>query len=250
MRNPFGLAFARDGSLLVSENSYDVRGSRPVWGTGDLLWRIDPRQPALWYGWPDFHGDQPLTRSDHFTAPANQRPSSCCRAPQPAAAAGGEVWRAFVGRWLDVSSRQPTSASSARLSSAEFGDMSPTVGKVMAPVGFNVVRVNTSSGDIELFAVNKPRGDKTGPASFVGSGGLERPVACRFSRDGDALYIVDFGQVRMTTAGPQAGAEHWRPCGGSHGREVGDEINAAARRAVVLVPLLAALQSGCGNGSP
>ena len=32
-RNPFGLAFSPDGELYVSDNGYDDRGSRPVWGT-------------------------------------------------------------------------------------------------------------------------------------------------------------------------------------------------------------------------
>ena len=43
LRNPFGLAFAPDGTLYVTDNSYDVRGSRPVCGTGDLLWEVDAR---------------------------------------------------------------------------------------------------------------------------------------------------------------------------------------------------------------
>src|SRR5687768_665747 len=38
-RNPFGLAFSPDGGLYVTDNAYDDRGSRPVWGTPDLLWK-------------------------------------------------------------------------------------------------------------------------------------------------------------------------------------------------------------------
>jgi hypothetical protein len=37
LRNPFGLAFSPSGELFVTDNSYDERGSRPIWGTGDLL---------------------------------------------------------------------------------------------------------------------------------------------------------------------------------------------------------------------
>ena len=32
-RNPYGLALANDGKLFLTENAYDVRGSRPVWGS-------------------------------------------------------------------------------------------------------------------------------------------------------------------------------------------------------------------------
>src|SRR5690606_11694652 len=50
-RNPFGLALAPDGKLFLTENAYDVRGSRPIWGAGDVLWEI---KEGLWYGWPDY----------------------------------------------------------------------------------------------------------------------------------------------------------------------------------------------------
>jgi glucose/arabinose dehydrogenase len=57
-RNPFGLTFAPDGTLYCSENQYDERGSRPVYGAGDLLWKV---QPGIWYGFPDYWGNIPIT---------------------------------------------------------------------------------------------------------------------------------------------------------------------------------------------
>src|SRR5687768_1186161 len=57
-RNPFGLAFAPDGSLYVSDNGYDMRGSRPVFGSADWLWRVEN---GRWYGWPDYAEGRPLT---------------------------------------------------------------------------------------------------------------------------------------------------------------------------------------------
>jgi glucose/arabinose dehydrogenase len=88
---------------------------------------------------------------------------------------------------------------------AQFGDMAPGVGKVLAPVGFKVVRVDVTNGVIRDFAVNK--GKKNGPASWLDNDGLERPVSVRFSPEGDALYVVDFGILKMTTKGaePQKG---------------------------------------------
>ena len=70
-RNPFALAFSPDGRLFVIDNSYDTRGSRPVHGTGDLLWSVTP---GTWYGWPDFHGARPLNQGDHFRPPWKERP--------------------------------------------------------------------------------------------------------------------------------------------------------------------------------
>lgn len=34
-------------------------------------------------------------------------------------------------------------------------------------------------------------------------GGVERPVSVKFSNDGNALYVVDFGIVKMTERGPE-----------------------------------------------
>jgi hypothetical protein len=79
--------------------------------------------------------------------------------------------------------------------------MAPKVGKVVEPVGFRIVYVDPRDGVLHDFAVN--RGKKNGPASKLKTGGLERPVAVRFDRAGDAMYVVDFGIVRMDNSGPK-----------------------------------------------
>jgi len=84
---------------------------------------------------------------------------------------------------------------------AEFGDMAPNVGKVLAPVGCKVVRVNVNDGVIEDFAVNK--GKKNGPATWLKKGGLERPVDAKFDPSGSALYVVDFGIMKMPGKGSE-----------------------------------------------
>ena len=174
LRNPFGLAFAPDGRLLVSENQYDDRGSRPVWGSGDLLWAIDPRQEPIWYGWPDFHGDHPLTWDDHYQPPGKPAPKFLLaehpnKPPKPVTRLG--VHGSACG--LDVS-RSESFGHTGQAFVALFGDMAPSVGKVMEPVGYQVARVDLATGVIEPFAVN--RGRKNGPASKLKTGGLERPL--------------------------------------------------------------------------
>lgn len=192
LRNPFGLAFAPSGDLYVTENQFDVRGSRPVFGTGDLLWRITA---GTWYGFPDFFAGRPLTDADWFEPPGRKPPGFLLLEhpndpPPPTAylgvhsssngfdfardAAFGYVGEAFI---------------------AQFGDMAPSVGKVLDPVGFKVVRVDVETGVVHDFAVN--RGKTNGPASWLDSGGLERPVSVRFTPSGDALYVVDFGVMTI-----------------------------------------------------
>lgn len=201
LRNPFGLAFAPDGSLYVTENSFDVRGSRPVWGTGDVLWRIDPQAPPLWYGWPDYHAGRPLTDVDHYKAPDEPAPGFVLAEhpndpPNPAAVLGVHA----SANGLTVS-RSEAFGHVGQVFIADFGDMAPAVGKVLAPVGYNVVVVNPDTGVIDAFAVN--RGEINGPASKLNTGGLERPIDVSFDNSGEALYIVDFGVMTMNGNTPQ-----------------------------------------------
>lgn len=195
LRNPFGLAFAPDGGLYVTDNGYDDRGSRPVWGTADHLWRVTE---GAWYGWPDYSGNLPLERAD-FEPPGGPRPQPLLQRhpgvpPRPAAILGVHV----SSDGLDFS-RSESFGHVGQAFIAEFGDQSPEVGKSMHPAGFRVVRVNPENGHVEDFAVNK--GEVNAPASWLGTEGLERPLAVRFTPAGDALYVVDFGVLLMDAAG-------------------------------------------------
>jgi glucose/arabinose dehydrogenase len=200
-RNPFGLAFAPDGSLYVSDNGYDMRGSRPVFGSADWLWRVEK---GRWYGWPDFADGRPLTMD--FYAESRGDPKGFLLAEHPgtppAPAALFPVHSSANG--FDFA-RGNAFGHTGDAFVALFGDMTPNTGKVMAPVGFMVVRVDMGSGAIEDFARN--RGDEKGPASDRGDGGLERPVAVRFDPTGTALYLVDFGVMRLTSRGPDSQPE-------------------------------------------
>ncbi|MGH7213271.1 MAG: PQQ-dependent sugar dehydrogenase [Tepidisphaeraceae bacterium] len=201
LRNPFGLAFAPDGRVFVTENSFDVRGSRPVWGTGDPLWAIDPDNPGLWHGWPDFFAGERLDNGDRFTAPGEPQPTMVLAEhpnTPPAPVAKLPVHSSADG--LDVA--PDAFGFPGQVFVALFGDMAPAVGKVIAPVGYKVVRVDPRTGVVEDFALNRG-GKSDGPASLLGTGGLERPIAVRFGPDGRSLYVVDFGVLAMHGSKPK-----------------------------------------------
>ena len=189
-RNPFGLAFAPGNKLFITEQSYEDRGSRPVSGCGDLLWEV---KPALWYGWPDFHGDLPLAGSAQFWAAGKPQPQPLLAEypnlpPKPAAILAMHAGAAG----LDFS-REASFGHVGEAFVAEFGDLAPLAGKLTAPVGFDVIRIDPATGVSHVFAANKD--DRTGPASKLGSAGLERPIAARFDQTGTSLYVVDYGVV-------------------------------------------------------
>ena len=198
LRNPFGLAFSSRGELFVTDNQYDARGSRPVFGTGDLLWKVEE---GKWHGWPERFGTLALHEHDSLAPPGDPRVARLIDpypndAVEPAARLG--VHSASTG--LDFS-RSARFGHEGDAFIAQFGDMAPGVGKVLSPVGFKVVRVEVGEGIVHDFAVN--RGETNGPASFIGGGGLERPTAVRFDPSGESLYVVDFGVMTVGPQGPE-----------------------------------------------
>lgn len=183
-RNPFGLAFAPDGQLYVTDNGYDDRGSRPVLASGDWLWRVERDR---WYGWPDFAGGVPVWHMEG--GPPRVMAIHPNEAPRPTALFGVHS----SSNHLDFS-HSDEFGFAGQAFVAQFGDQAPVVGRVREPVGFRVVRVDVERGVVTTFAVNR-RG--AGPASKVGGNGLERPIAARFDPSGRALYVVDFGVMTM-----------------------------------------------------
>jgi glucose/arabinose dehydrogenase len=169
-----------------------------LWGAGDVLWEV---KPDTWYGWPDFSEGKPISNNQEFKVPGKDYVKPVLQTypntpPKPIAVFG--VHSSSNG--IDFS-KNNVFGYVGQAFVAEFGDMSPKTGKVEYPVGFKVVRVDVNKGVIKDFAVNK--GKRNGPASWLGKGGFERPVSVKFDPAGNALYIVDFGMVKMTEKGPQ-----------------------------------------------
>jgi sugar lactone lactonase YvrE len=195
LRNPFGLSFSPNGSLFATENGYDTRGSRPGYGTADVLWEI---KPGSWYGWPDYSAGQPLATKDYKTP--HKDPQFLLEIhpqtpPKPSAIL--DVHSSANG--MDFS-RNDNFGYKGEAFIALFGDMAPNVGRIYGPVGFKVIRVDVLTGIINEFAVNK--GKTNNPASEMNLGGLERPIAVKFDPTGDHLYVVDFGIMPITKEGP------------------------------------------------
>ncbi|HEX2535962.1 MAG TPA: hypothetical protein VHK69_19610, partial [Chitinophagaceae bacterium] len=150
LRNPFGLALSPEGRLFATENAFDDRGSRGIWGAGDVLWEI---KPDLWYGFPDYSAGKPVRQDEEFKVPERKPVLALLQKlpntpPQPSAVFGVHA----SANGLDFS-RNNSFGFTGEAFVAEFGDMAPKVGKVLSPVGFRIVRVDVNTGIIRDFAV-------------------------------------------------------------------------------------------------
>jgi glucose/arabinose dehydrogenase len=179
LRNPYGLAFSPEGRLFVTENGFDERGSRPVFGAADFLWEI---REGAWYGWPDFVGGEPVwqdqSTSTGAATPARLLAEHPSPPPRPVASFGVH---SSSNRFDFSRSRAFGHAGEAFV--AQFGDMAPSVGKVLSPVGFRVARVDVETGVIHAFAANK--GGRTGRprgSRGAGSSAPSTPISIRAAR--------------------------------------------------------------------
>ncbi len=195
-RNPYGLGFSPEGRLYATENGHDVRGNRPIFGPADYFWAV---QPGTWYGFPDFIGGKPVTQ-EWFKPPEKEQPQFLLaeHPGQPPAPVALLAVHSSSNHF--AFSRGGDFGYAGQAFIAQFGDLSPEVGRVMAPVGYKVVRVDVGTGLVRDFAANKAKGSG-GPASRLETGGLERPISARFDPSGNALYIVDFGVVTVGEQG-------------------------------------------------
>jgi len=175
-RNPAGLALD-NGALYATDNGYETRGSRPVFGSADVLWKVEM---SHWYGWPDYSEGRPLTAA--FYAEGDGKPRGFLLADHPERP---RAPRAYLPVRSSADGLDFAHGEAFGFPGAAFIALSGDL------VGFDVVRVDPRTGDIVEFAKN--HGDRPGPASRKKQRGFERPVAVRFDPAGTALYVVDDG---------------------------------------------------------
>lgn len=214
-RNPFGLAFAPakhpvlKGALLVANNGPDMRGSRPIANAPDELHIAYGK--GDFHGWPDSFG--------FLMANWKQGSVEVTGTVLGDNAKGAEL----VFEHLPSPVAQPialfpvdSSADGMDFShSAKFGLENDLFIALWGQIGFAPVDKQESASNVLRVHFLQPGGVTITPfvqnavpgvASLTGKGGLNHPIEARFSNDGSALYVTDFGVVDVHAFRPTDGS--------------------------------------------
>lgn len=195
LRNPYGLAWSPGGTLYATNLGYDDRGVRAVRQSPD--WLVQVREGA-WYGWPDFAGTVPLTDA-RFASRRGVDLRPLIADPPPVEPPLAEFPAHASPMKLAVS---PGGAfgDEGGIYVALFGDAQPLTENLRAGVATRVVRVDPQTGEYRTFLGNREGRARAGRYGD----GLKRAIATAFAPGGEALYVLDFGEIEMTDLAPNA----------------------------------------------
>lgn len=186
LRNPAALAFSPDGSLYVGMQGYEDRGSRPVVGDRDYLYRVEQDR---WYGWPDFAGGRSLTEEEFQRPGVPLRPLLAEPPEQP------PMPVATFDRHVDITGvLYPPDAFGLK------GDALVALAAADPEAAPRILRLNPRTGRGTAFLENAPptAADAAGASAAAG---LERPVALA-AAPGGSVYIVDSGKIEVRDGKP------------------------------------------------
>jgi glucose/arabinose dehydrogenase len=215
VRDPAGLLIDPEfGGIYVTDQGMELRGTRPVDKDPDALYELSG-EPGLWLGFPDYSRifepiDLPKYQPESWMLAGTGYPSisfvidhekSHLNAPDAGQLVKAQFdWQSGAGKMAQIPKTGPFHIPKydGQILVAMWGDRAPfsTSGRpIPAPwPGYRIGRVDPNSHTVSGFIFNT----LGGPASELSDGrgqGIERPVDVKFSPDGQALYVLDFGKA-------------------------------------------------------
>jgi glucose/arabinose dehydrogenase len=196
-RNPYGLAFDKNGLLYAADAGSDERGSRNIAHAPEKIFQV---KQDSWYGWPDFEAGIPVT--DPRYRSAKGPPVKFVMKQHP------PVERPMLTYEEHASVTQMTLSTNAafgfegQIFVGASGDQSPVTAAQEGRAGYWVKRFDPQSAKTEMFLQTRPSALGPKGLEYVTTAGPKRIVDLRFSREGDALYVVDIGPIHYVP-GPQ-----------------------------------------------
>ncbi len=214
LRNPYGVCWSPDGTLYATENGFDVRGSRPIANDKEDIYVI---KKGAWYGWPDFASGKPVT--DPEFKPKDEPAPEFLMTEHPKVEEPLMTFPKHSAITKIDFSRGEKFGFNGQMFVAFFGHMAPMTGTVEEHGGHRVARIDLATKKAETFFSKKHHGKSGGHhakaeggkddgAAKAGGGGNShggkgesvsagprRLVGVRFSPNGEALYVVDYGTM-------------------------------------------------------
>lgn len=194
LRNPYGLKWAPDGSLYVTDNAFDERGSRPIAHAKDNIFQV---KEGAWYGWPDYSSGIPVT-DPQFRPKRGPKPKFLMKEHPPVE----QPWMTRPENAAATKFDFSTSDSfgfKGDIFLAEFGSGAPLTTSDANRNGYTVVRIDPDTKEAHPFLANKIKGPSG--EEYVSTAGPRHPVEVKFSPDGNTLYVVDIGVIGFELAG-------------------------------------------------
>ncbi|MHB8127840.1 MAG: PQQ-dependent sugar dehydrogenase [Mobilitalea sp.] len=184
-RNPYVVKYDRFNRLFVTNQGYEVRGSRPIANTPDVINIIIP---GTWYGWPDYAGGELVTLPRFATTDGPQPEILFTNRPSvpPSPFSIFLPYSNIMG--LDFNNN-PEFGRLNDMYIAEFGGVEKSISgvEIRSGVGHRVTKVDMNTGQTVTFAINK----SGFPAFIDQGGGFSRPTDVIFGLDG-AMYVSDY----------------------------------------------------------
>jgi glucose/arabinose dehydrogenase len=226
IRMPRGLAFNQYDRLYVTNNGMELRGTRPVKDDPDVMLRMIRGTD---YQFPDLSADLLPISDRRFQPPLdlilprgypelsalvnrdesglgrmdNDKRETLLQATFPSQSGAAKM--VFVG---PESAFAPFAGSAIVALSGDRAPFATSGRKLVGPVGYKLVRVDTDTRQVKDFVRNVAGT----PAHQIdrefddGVDALERPCDVKFGPDG-ALYILDMGRMQVQ----KDGREHFTP---------------------------------------
>jgi glucose/arabinose dehydrogenase len=186
-RNPSYMKFDEAGQLFVSNNGYEVRGSRPIANALDEFFNVIP---GIWHGWPDYSGGEPVN-IPRFKPEGAMQPEFLIKNHPNMPPLPFVTFPANSNIMGFDFNYNKAFGPYGNIYIAEFGSRAPVTARdaiSYSGMGHRISQIDINTRTVNTFALNK----SGFPASFTLGGGFERLADVAFGPDG-AMYVLDLG---------------------------------------------------------